>query len=401
MKYYYHRHNTVKVCVILVALCATKLYATESAIEQRLESYFQLLNSASRPTDPAIFSEASQFWLKGVQGQHPSVSRFFLLHDPGEWAVKDIQKAGDYAAVTIAFDSSNYTQPWLTQFELLSVNGVWMLTEFNDQTQRPFDDSSGSQSEFVMAYLQTIEVAIAQRDGTDDSEELNRIKLFYESGAGFWKPGTVYSVGFMLWMDQQAPRSYEVISAIDSEVTVRFNDTRRRGDQAIRFTVSEERGRYYLVQYINEALEQQQKAQEEVAVQSMQSLEQVTVGNNSSRQVVDSQLNILAGAGQGSGLYQVMSEVVERSEPLWVTSKAARASLGRLVGIYAGMSAQALSPDWNLVAEAQEGKKQVVIARPHSSEALGAFSSLFDGIRFQTIQASEGWKIEHATAFRD
>lgn len=401
MKYYYHRHNIVKVCVILVALCATKLYATESAIEQRLESYFQLFNSASRPTDPAIFSEASQFWLKGVQGQHPSVSRFFLLHDPGEWAVKDIQKAGDYAAVTIAFDSSNYTQPWLTQFELLSVNGVWMLTEFNDQTQRPFDDSSGSQSEFVMAYLQTIEVAIAQRDGTDDSEELNRIKLFYESGAGFWKPGTVYSVGFMLWMDQQAPRSYEVISAIDSEVTVRFNDTRRRGDQAIRFTVSEERGRYYLVQYINEALEQQQKAQEEVAVQSMQSLEQVTVGNNSSRQVVDSQLNILAGAGQGSGLYQVMNEVVERSEPLWVTSKAARASLGRLVGIYAGMSAQALSPDWNLAVEALDGKKQVVIARPHSSEDLGAFSSLFDGIRFQTIQASEGWKIEHATAFRD
>ncbi len=401
MKYYYHRHNIVKVCVILVALCATKLYATESAIEQRLESYFQLLNSASRPTGPAIFSEASQFWLKGVQGQHPSVSRFFLLHDPGEWAVKDIQKAGDYAAVTIAFDSSNYTQPWLTQFELLSVNGVWMLTEFNDQTQRPFDDSSGSQSEFVMAYLQTIEVAIAQRDGTDDSEELNRIKLFYESGAGFWKPGTVYSVGFMLWMDQQAPRSYEVISAIDSEVTVRFNDTRRRGDQAIRFTVSEERGRYYLVQYINEALEQQQKAQEEVAVQSMQSLEQVTVGNNSSRQVVDSQLNILAGAGQGSGLYQVMNEVVERSEPLWVTSKAARASLGRLVGIYAGMSAQALSPDWNLAVEALDGKKQVVIARPHSSEDLGAFSSLFDGIRFQTIQASEGWKIEHATAFRD
>ena len=65
------------------------------------------------------------------------------------------------------------------------------------------------------------------------------------------------------------------------------------------------------------------------------------------------------------------------------------------------MSAQALSPDWNLVVEAEEGKKQVVIARPHSSEGLGAFSSLFDGIRFQTIHASEGWKIEHATAFRD
>ena len=130
-------------------------------------------------------------------------------------------------------------------------------------------------------------------------------------------------------------------------------------------------------------------------------MEQVTAGNDSSRQVVDSQLNILAGAGQGAALYQVMSEVVERSEPLWIPSKAARASLGRLVGMYAGMSAQALSPDWNLVAEAQEGKKQVVIARPHSSEGLGAFSSLFDGIRFQTIHASEGWKIEHATAFRD
>ncbi|MCX2978770.1 hypothetical protein [Candidatus Marimicrobium litorale] len=401
MKYYYHRHNVVRACVILVALCATKLYATESDIEQRLESYFQLLNSASRPTDPVIFSEASQFWLKGVQGQHPSVSRFFLLHDPDEWQMENVQKAGDYAAVTVSFDSSNYTQPWLAQFELLSVNGEWMLTEFSDQTQRPFDDSSRSQSEFVMAYLQTIEAAIALRAGTDDSDELNRIKLFYEPGAGFWKRGTLDSVGFMLWLDQQSPRSYEVISAMGSEVTVRFNNTRRRGDQAVRFTTIEEGDRYYLTQYINEALEQQQQVQEEIAAQSIQSMEQVTAGNDSSRQVVDSQLNILAGAAQGAALYQVMSEVVERSEPLWIPSKAARASLGRLVGMYAGMSAQALSPDWNLVAEAQEGKKQVVIARPHSSEGLGAFSSLFDGIRFQTIHASEGWKIEHATAFRD
>jgi hypothetical protein len=401
MKYYYHRHNVVRACVILVALCATKLYATESDIEQRLESYFQLLNSAPRPTDPVIFSEAKQFWLKGVQGQHPSVSRFFLLHDPDEWQMENVQKAGDYAAVTIAFDSSNYTQPWLAQFELLSVNGEWMLTEFSDQTQRPFDDSSRSQSEFVMAYLQTIEAAIALRAGTDDSDELNRIKLFYEPGAGFWKRGTLDSVGFMLWLDQQSPRSYEVISAMGSEVTVRFNNTRRRGDQTVRFTTIEEDDRYYLTQYINEALEQQQQVQEEIAAQSIQSMEQVTAGNDSSRQVVDSQLNILAGAGQGAALYQVMSEVVERSEPLWIPSKAARASLGRLVGMYAGMSAQALSPDWNLVAEAQEGKKQVVIARPHSSEGLGAFSSLFDGIRFQTIHASEGWKIEHATAFRD
>ena len=116
---------------------------------------------------------------------------------------------------------------------------------------------------------------------------------------------------------------------------------------------------------------------------------------------MDFQLNILAGAGQGAALYQVMSEIVERSEPLWVSSKAARASLGRLVGMYAGMSAQAFFPDWKLVAEARDGEKQAVIARPHSPDGMGAFSSLFDGIRFQTIHASEGWKIEHATAFRD
>ena len=401
MKYYYHRHKLVRACVILVALCATKLYATESAIEQRLESYFQLLNSVSRPNTPVIFTEASQFWLNGVQGQHPSVSRFFLLHDPVDWQIQDVQNAGDYAAVTISFDSSNYTQPWLVQFELLRVNGTWMLTEFSDQTLRPFDDSIGSQSEFVMAYLQTIEAAITLRDGTDDGEELNRIKRFYEPGAGFWKQDTLDSVGFMLWMDQQSPQSYEVISATGGEVTVRFNETRRRGDQVVRFTTIEEGGRYYLTQFINEELQRQQEAQEEIAAQSMQSLEQVTAGNDSSRQVVDSQLNILAGAGQGAALYQVMSEVVERSEPLWVPSKAARASLGRLVGMYAGMSAQAPSPDWILVAEARDGEKQVVIARPRSSDGLGSFSSLFDGIRFQTVHASEGWKIEHATAFRD
>jgi|TARA_R110002072_G_scaffold81883_1_gene187129 hypothetical protein len=378
-----------------------QLQATEPAIEQRLQQYFQLLNSTSGPTDPGIFSAASGYWLKGIHGQHISVSRFFLLHEPGEWQVEEVQQAGDYAAVTISFDSANYSQPWLVQFELLRADGNWMLTEFSDQTLRPFDDNDKTQTELVIAYLEVIEAAIALRSNTDDTEQLNRIKLFYEPGAGFWKSGAVYSVGFMLWIDQQEPRSYAVTRATESEVTVRFNETRRRGDQSVRFTMVKDSGRYYIAQYVNEALEQQQEAQEIIADQSLEALEQLSSSDSTPKQVVSSQLDILAGAGKGAALYTVMNEVVERSEPLWVSSKTARSSLGRLIGIYAGMSVQAPSPTWEFVLEGAEDNTQVVIARPNNPEELGAFSSLLDGIRFQTIRGSGGWKIEHAVAFRD
>jgi hypothetical protein len=119
MKYPFHRNSIVWAGIILVAMLTPQLQATEPAIEQRLQQYFQLLNSTSGPTDPGIFSAASGYWLKGIHGQHISVSRFFLLHEPGEWQVEEVQQAGDYAAVTISFDSANYSQPWLVQFELL------------------------------------------------------------------------------------------------------------------------------------------------------------------------------------------------------------------------------------------------------------------------------------------
>lgn len=401
MKYLLCHSRLVRAGIILLALSAPQLQATETSIEQRLEGYLQLLNSAPSPTDPTILTEASDFWLKGVQGQHTSVSRFFLLHDPGEWQLEEVQQAGDYAAVIASFESANYSQPWRAQFELLRTEADWMLTEFSDQTLRPFDDSGKTQVDLIIAYLEVIEAAITLRDSTDDAEQLKRIKLFYEPGAGFWKSGAVYSVAFMLWMDQQAPRSYEVSSATENEVTVRFNETRRRGDQSVRFSIVEESGRYYIAQYVNEAVEQQQEAWEAIAEQSLEALEQVSAGDSTSIQVVGSQLDILAGAGQGGGLYTVMNEVLERSEPLWVSSKTARSSLGRLISIYAGLSSQAASPEWEFVSEGGGGSAQVVIARPVNSESLGAFSSLLDGIRFRTIRGTDGWKIEHAVAFRD
>lgn len=402
MKYLFQASKLVRITaalvVVFVALAAA---AAEPPIEQRLNQYFQLIDSAPSPTDPKIFKKANAFWLKGVGGQHPSVSRFFQLHEPQQWRFGELQQAGDYAAITVAFESLNYTQPWLVRFELLKSDLNWMITDYRDVTLRPFEDSGKGNVDVVTAYLDVTSAAIALRSRTDNPEQLQRIKRFHESGAGFWKAGTAHSVAFMLWLEQQAPKAYELVAADGADVTFSFSDTRRGETQAVRFTTVKENDRFFIASHTNLAAEERRITQQAVASKSLESLGQIAVSDDLSTQVVQSQLDILASAGKGAALYAVMSEVAERSEPLWLPSKSARSSLGRLIGIYAGMSTQATAPMWSLAIEASDANSQVVVARPQSLQEMGAFASLLDGIRFQTVKSDGGWKIEHAVAIRN
>ncbi len=401
MKYRFQRSKWMWIATAVVTLhVASAGAATETSIEQRLDQYFQLIDSAPSPTDLVLLKNASDFWLKGVHGQHPSVARFFQLHEPQQWRFSDLQQAGDYAAITVAVESLNYAQPWLLQFELLKSDSNWMITDYRDVTLRPYDDTGKSTAEVVMAYLDVISTALTLRSNTDKPDQLQRIKRFYEPGAGFWKNGAVYSVAFMLWLEQQTPKAYALVAVDDTDVSVSFSDTRRGETQIVRFGTAKEDGHFFINQYTNLAAEERRQAEEVLAGESLQALAQVTASNDSSTQVVQSQLDILASAGKGPALYAVMSEVAERSQPLWLPSKSARSSLGRLIGIYAGLSTQTAAPRWTLTIETSEADRQVVVARPQNPQDLGAFATLLDGIRFQTIKSEDHWKIEHAVAIR-
>ena len=175
-------------------------------------------------------------------------------------------------------------------------------------------------------------------------------------------------------------------------VAVGFADTKRGGPALIRLTVVEDDARLFITQYENVAVREREAERAQTKRAALDALADTATGNKSPEAIVRSQLDILAQAG--AGITQVMNEVVEQSEPLWISSKSARASLGRLIGMYAGLAAASGLPKWSLVRDAE-----IVTATPTNPDELGGFSMMLKGIRFEVVQ-QDGWKLVSATAFR-
>ena len=163
--------------VLLLASSVTQAQTTEQEVSAQLTQYFELLTSAGSPTDPAIFKQANQHWLKGVQGKHVAVARFFSLHAPTGWTFSNAQSAGDYAAIEAHFDSLNFDRLWRTRFELAKVDSEWKVTEFENLTLRPFDDDGAGPGDLVMAYIAAVQ-AVADSDD-------ERVRRFLPAGRGF------------------------------------------------------------------------------------------------------------------------------------------------------------------------------------------------------------------------
>jgi len=224
--------------LLFIALTGSAQAQTSAgAIAGTLENYFRLITQAPSPTDSAIFKDASGYWLKGAPGNHVGVARFFLLHASDEWAFEKMQSAGDYAAIEVSFNSVNYTQPWRTRFELVRAESSWKITEFEDLTIRPFDDIGASPAELVMAYLGTMQ-SIIRSDEEQDPAEAERIKRFYQPGAGFWKGPVTKALPLYLWLKQQSPERASIESVEEegqsSLVTVRFARTNTRYEGNLR-----------------------------------------------------------------------------------------------------------------------------------------------------------------------
>ena len=343
--------------------------AAEDELTGTLDAYLAMIGAASSPTDPGIFKAASSYWLKGVQGNHPAVARFFLLHGASDWVFENRQSAGDYAAIETHFHSLNYSRPWRTRFELARANSGWKITHFEDLTLRPFDDTGATPSDLVLAYLQTMQAVTAEGLETDPVMQ-QRIKGFYQPGAGFWKGSAVKALPVYLWMKQQLPQHPQVTSVLEAAaervVTVRFAQTKGSDQPSdIRFIVTRENNRLYITGYENVAASDRREQLEQTRDTTLEAMASTTVSTVTPEALVRSQLQILQQAAPG--MATVMSEVMERSEPLWVSSKQARASLGRLIGIYSGLGATAQEPEWELESE-EEGDQHTIIARAANPE---------------------------------
>ncbi len=397
--------NTVLIASALLLLAALSNSAQaqlpESGISEKLESYLTLIAKSDSPTNPAIFQDASAYWLKGVHGNHLAVARFFVLHSPDDWHLEGTQSAGDYAAIEVAFGSVNYGQPWRARFELARTASGWQIAEFEDLTIRPFDEVGADPGKLVMAYLGIMQTII-RSDDSAEPETAQRIKQFYQPGAGFWRGYAVNAVPLYLWLEQQTPAQPSLVSieANDpsSVVTVRFATTKRENTPAfIKLSVEEVQNRLFITGYENMAASQLKAAQAEVKAASLAAVNSTQVSAESPEALVRSQLAMLQQAGPGMPL--VMSELVERSEPLWISSKTARASLGRLIGVFSGLASLENSPAWELDSSSATNPATVT-ARLSNPDELGAYSALLKGVRFEVVQQPAGWKLSSATPYR-
>jgi len=370
---------------------------TQEPLNRTLDGYFQLMAQAPSPTDPSIFKEANAYWLKGIQGNHVSVARFFLLHAADNWVFEKKQSAGDYAAIEVHFNTATYNKPWRTRFELAKVGSDWKITDYEDLTIRPFDDSNAGPGELVEAYLNTMQAVIQDNQKFNPNNEQHRTR-FYQSGAGFWSGTAIRALPLYLWLKQQNPQQPVIDSVVEQEsgntVTVRFARTKRQDQPVfIKLTVAKEQRRLYITSYENVAVSEQQAELAKIKAEAIEAVTATTVSTLTAEDLVRSQLEILQQAGPG--MAQVMSQVIELSEPLWVSSKMARASLGRLIAIFTGLASSSANPEWKF-----ESSGTTIIARPVNADQLGAFSALLKGIEFTHVQQEGAWKLSSATAFR-
>lgn len=370
--------------------------------EQRLDSYLQLLTHADAPTSAELIKPASAFWLKGVHSDWVSVSRYLALHRPSRWTFSDQVAAGDYMSLKVQFSSRNSATPWITEFELVKAHNLWKITAFSSITQRALDDQTTSAQSLLETYLKQAQQAIKAIHAEQDKSEKDRLEKYYGSGAGYWDSVDIQSRMFLLWLKQKSPNTYQITDDSTTKetgsVTVTFHGVKHHPNgYPIRFEVIRKQQHLFIASY-HDIKREKQKAETDKAVAAVTSdLNQVTANSSTPEATVRSQLEILQTAGKGSALYAVMPKIAEQSKPLWTSSRKARASLGRLVGVYAGLN----SPGTDDIEWAFSTEDKTVTASISNLDALGSVSALLKGVRFTLVQQSDGWKIDQAVIFRD
>ena len=351
---------------VLVVWVGTIGSARANTPKESLGEYFELLARADSPTSLALVEPSSRFWLKGAHSGWLEVNRYFYFHRPAGWKFTEQANAGDYMSIRVLFDSVNANQPWLTEFELVRTKSGWKIIAFTDITLRPFDEQSGSAQSLVFTYLEKARHALGTMAQGINQQEQARLEKYYGNGAGFWYALPTRSRLFLLWLEQQAPATYEIANTSTvgdkSSIVVEFMGTKGRAADKVSTAI-----------------------------------DKVTWRTDSPAATVSTQLEILRRAGSGPALYAVLPDIVERSKPLWASSRRAKATLGRLIGVFVAFNAQGRPvPTWELISAGT-----VVTAHIVNPESFKNVSKFMQAIQFSLSHQVNGWKIVDAVIFRE
>ncbi len=387
---------------VLVVWVGTIGSARANTPKESLGEYFELLARADSPTSLALVEPSSRFWLKGAHSGWLEVNRYFYFHRPAGWKFTEQANAGDYMSIRVLFDSVNANQPWLTEFELVRAKSGWKIIAFTDITLRPFDEQSGSAQSLVFTYLEKARHALGTMAQGINQQEQARLEKYYGNGAGFWYALPTRSRLFLLWLEQQAPATYEIANTSTvgdkSSIVVEFMGTKgRAAGHRIKFEVVSRQSRLFITQYHDMERVLHQAELNKAADKVSTAIDKVTWRTDSPAATVSTQLEILRRAGSGPALYAVLPDIVERSKPLWASSRRAKATLGRLIGVFVAFNAQGRPvPTWELISAGT-----VVTAHIVNPESFKNVSKFMQAIQFSLSHQVNGWKIVDAVIFRE
>jgi len=309
-----------------------------------------------------------------------------------------LQSAGDYSALTVSFDSIIWDRPWKTRFEFVKRDEQWKLTAFEDLTQRAVDDSKLSANDFVLAYLKQAGIAANLLNTTTDKDEKKRIEQYQISGAGFWKSNPIKSRLFILWLQQKTPTDWKLLeTSVPSEATakviINFNGVKHhKTGYSLTFDIINENNHWLIKNYYNRQTQTRLETRKITSDIAAKEISNVQLNQDSAESVVRSQLKILEYASSGAGV-SILSELAKKSKPLWLKSRKARASLGRMLGISANLKEP---HQWILAKQGESAEKQILIVTFTTPMKL----LLIKGIRFIVLKQDDIWKIKEATLFR-
>ena len=394
--------------ILKISLCilvgfATSVAAQAHRAEKTLDEYLDTSRQAVRAGDGLSLVETSRYWIS-KHSQYPQAIRFLHLHDPDGWTYTNQRSAGDYMSVDVHFQSKNWTHPWQTRFELLKKKDQWLITDFEDLTIRPLTHEPETPEAIVTIvdrYLETALAGVALSDERGTEAGAKRILEFYNSGAGFWNT-PIKSKMFFLWLKQNRPVTLPAarVDGIKGEVAsvaVTLRGSRRhKSETAFRFALEKDKRRkhrWFIRDYEDVALKHQQDRLAATAQDAQSGVRQVAIEQSSSHTVVRSQLAILSASKEATLQAAVMTEIIEKSQPLWADTKRARASLGRLMAMHSTLSAKS-DMQWQLVTQPSTQDDDVVVATPIPALIL------FNGIRFTVADSGGQWLIQSAVLFR-
>ena len=393
--------RTLKISLCVLVGFAASVAAQAHRAEKMLDEYLDTSLQAVRAGNGLCLVETSRYWIS-KHSKYPQAIRYLRLHDPDGWRHTNQRSAGDYMSVEVHFQSKNWTHPWQTRFELLKKKDQWLITDFEDLTIRPLThepDTSETIGAIVDRYLETALVGVALSDKRGTEAGTKRILEFYNSGAGFWFT-PLKSKLFFLWLKQNRPVTLPTarVDGIKGEVasvavTLRGSG-RRKSETAFRFALEKDKRRkhrWFIRDYEDVGLKHQQDTLAAAAQDARSGVHEVE--QSSAHTVVRSQLAILSASKEVTLQASVMTEIIQKSRPLWADTKRARASLGRLMAMHSTLSSKS-HIQWQLATETSAQDADIVVATP--SPAL----TLFNGIRFTVADSGGQWLIQSAVLFR-